>query len=293
MGVEKMEGKICVVTGANSGIGKETAIALAKLGATVVMACRNEERGEAALREVLSTSGGEAELMVVDVGEVESVDRFASAFYAKYDHLDVLVNNAGIWSNERKENSRGYEMMFAVNHLGYFYVAHKLLPALKKAGGARVVNVSSEAHRSAKPDLDDVNWSNRKYKSVQAYGDSKLFNIWFTKEFSRRYANCGITTNCLHPGVVNTNLADGGLVGLFWRVFGSFLKTPEQGAQTQIYLASSPDVEGVTGKYFKNCQSVPPRAIADDTERASALWDLSEKLLGIRASGRGCDDSEE
>lgn len=272
--------KKAIVTGANSGIGKVTAEELARLGYEVILACRNKEKGKQALAEIQSAHpSSKVELMIVDVGEQDSVDQFADAFLEKYSTLDLLVNNAGVWNSDRHENSKGYESMFAINHLGYVYGTYKLLPALLKSEDARIVNVSSNAHRWGSADLSDLQWKTKKWSSKNAYGVSKMANIWFTKALAKRLPKT-ITVNALHPGVIATNLADG-FIGSVFGLFSFFLKTPEQGAQTQLFLATSKEVQGKTGGFYSDSKEKTPSKVALDEALAQKMWELSDDLLGI------------
>ena len=277
-----MTGKTCIVTGANAGIGKETALGLAKLRATVVMVCRDRERGEAAQREVKQSSGNQrVELMLCDFSSQNSIRQFAKAFTEQHERLDVLVNNAGIVLRERSMTEDGLESTFAINHLGYFLVTNLLLDVLKKSAPSRIVNVASAAHKFGKLDING--WpTGRNYSAFGAYANSKLANVLFTYELARRIKGTGVTANCLHPGTVGTNL---------FRGLPKFLKTliklvtigTERGARTSIYLASSDEVEGVTGKYFARSRQQESSEVSRNEEAARALWQLSVELTGLKA----------
>ncbi len=245
----EMTGKVCIVTGANAGIGKETALGLAKLGATVVMLCRDRDRGEAAQREVKQRSGNDKiELMTCDLGSQKSIEQFANEFKQHHDRLDVLVNNAGVLMRERSFDQEGVEITFAINHLGYFRLTNVLLDTLKLGATARIVNVASTAHKYGKIDIGG--WViGRDYSAFSAYANSKLANVLFTYELARRLEGTGVTANCLHPGAVGTNLFRG-LPKLLQALIALVTMGPERGARTSIYLASSPEVESVSGKYF-------------------------------------------
>jgi retinol dehydrogenase 12 len=280
-----MEGKLCIVTGANSGVGKVTARELARKGATVIAVSRDERRGEEAVRAIRAELGGragEVSLMQCDFASQRSIRDFSDAFHAKYDRLDVLVNNAGAILGERTLTVDGYESTFAVNHLGYFLVTNLLLDLLKKSAPSRIVVVASEAHRRGRLDFDDLQ-SARGYSSMRAYGTSKLCNILFALELSKRLTGTGVTVNSLHPGVVATNFGSTGsaLVRFGVSLVRPFLITAEQGAETQIHLASSPEVEGITGAYWKKKQQARPTAAATDIMAARRLWDVSEELTGL------------
>ncbi len=284
-----MNGKICVVTGANSGIGKETCKALAQMGAHVIMACRSQERGEAARREVIDASGSDkVDLMLVDLSSMEDMRRFASEYKAKYDRLDVLNNNAGAVFNKRRESVDGLEMTFALDHLGYFLPTMLLLDVIKASGTseakARIVNVSSGAHNTGNLDFDNL-VKRPKYSSFKAYGDAKLCNVLFTYELARRLEaeDALVTVNALHPGFVNTGFGKGNglLMNTMMVLMRPFQISVEKGAQSSIYLCSSPAVENATGGYFADSQAKKssPRSYDEATQRR--LWQLSEELTGL------------
>ncbi|MBX2996984.1 MAG: SDR family oxidoreductase [Caldilineaceae bacterium] len=283
-----MAGKVCMVTGANSGIGKITALALAKRGATVVMVCRSRERGESAQREVVAESGNDkVDLLLADLSSMASARAMVDAFKAKYDRLNVLVNNAGALFAERQESVDGLEMTFALNHMGYFLPTVLLLDTLKASAPARIINVSSGAHRAGRVDFDDLQ-SQRKYSSFPVYAKSKLENVLFTVELARRLEGTGVTVNALHPGFVRTNFGGNstgnGIVTLLFRLFVKFFAiSPDKGAETSIYLATSPDVEGVTGQYFDKKKAAEPASQAKNMETARRLWQESERLAGLSA----------
>lgn len=278
-----MKGKVVIVTGANAGIGKVAASALAKQGAKVVMVCRDKARGEEALRDVRAESGGDVELLLCDFSSQQSIRAFVAGFKAKYDRLDVLLNNAGAIIGERKLTVDGIETTFAVNHLGYFLLTNLLLDLLKKSAPARIVNVSSEAHRQGKLDWNDLQNERGSYSQFKAYGDSKLCNILFTLELSRRLEGTRVTANSLHPGVVGTNFGTTGssFIRFLMKLGKPLLMSPEKGAATSVYLASSPEVEGVSGKYFKKSREATPRRDAVDPAAARRLWDVSAELTHL------------
>ena len=277
-----MKDKVCLVTGANAGLGKVTALELAKMGAVVIMVARSEQRGLAALAEIKAESGNNnVQLMLADLSSMEATRQLAEQFKAQYDQLDVLVNNAGAFFNDRQISVDGYEMTFALNHLSYFLLTHLLLDLLKASAPSRIVNVASKAHTKGKIHFDDLMLA-QKYHGYAAYRQSKLANILFTYELARRLAGSGVTANALHPGGVATKFAAGeGLRGALLKLIRPFLLTPEQGAETQIYLASSPEVEGVSGQYFVKKQPVPSSKISYDTAVAQRLWQVSENLTGL------------
>ncbi len=277
---QSMAGKVCMVTGANSGIGKITALELAKQGATVTMVCRSRDRGEAASREITEMIGSASlELMVADLSSQAAIRRLAEEFQSKHDRLDVLVNNAGVFVRRRSMTQDGIETTFAVNHLAYFLLTNLLLDAIKRSASARIVNVSSRAHTSATINFDDLQ-GEREYGSWSAYCQSKLANIEFTYELARRVESSGVTVNCLHPGVVATGLFRN-LPKILHLPLRIFLSTPEKGAETSVYLAASPEVEGVTGKYFANKRAVASSPESQNAENARRLWEVSERLTGL------------
>ena len=278
-----MKGKICLVTGANSGIGKFTAIGLAESGAKVVMVCRDAERGRAARKEIASATGNEnIDLLIADLSLSHSIQQLAGTVLSRYDRLDVLVNNAGAYAATRTLTGEGLEKTFALNHLGYFLLTNLLLDLIKSSAPARIVNVASEAHRRTRIDFDDL-MGERSYKAFRAYGQSKLANIMFTYELARRLEGANVTANCLHPGVVATNFAhrDGGMIGFLLKTFGFLMRRPAKGAETAVYLASSAEVDGVTGRYFIDKKEVRSSAASYDESTARRLWQVSEELTGI------------
>ncbi len=280
-----MQGRVCLVTGASGGIGKETAVALATLGAAVVMVSRDSERGKAALSDVRRRSGGsdDVQLMLADLASLQAVRSLASEFRQRHQRLHVLVNNAGALNSQLSLTKDGFEMTFGVNHLAHFLLTNLLLDLLKTSAPSRIVNVSSSAHARGTIDFDGFR-GERKYSGIAAYGQSKLANVLFTYELVRRLDGAGVTANSLHPGVIRTGFGHnnsgiwGGLCSVFHTVARPNLLTPEQGAQTSIYLASSPDVEGVTGKYFAKSKPVQSSDLSHDTELAQRLWQVSEEL---------------
>ncbi len=278
----KMTGKTVLVTGANSGIGKVTARELAKMGATVVMVARSRERGEQALAEVKKASqNGNVELMLADLSSQQSTRALAAQFKASHDRLDVLVNNAGAVFGSRRESVDGLEMTFALNHMGYFLLTKLLLDMLQASAPARIVNVSSNAHTVGAVNFEDLQ-REKGYSAMQVYGQSKMMNILFTNELARRLEGTGVTVNSLHPGFVRSNFGrrNNGVFGsLLMPLVQLFAISEEKGAETQIYLASSPEVEGVTGKYFDKSKPVKTHPFAQDKAAQRRLWDVSEAAL--------------
>ena len=280
--VANMEDRVLLVTGANSGIGKATALGLARLGGTVVMACRSATRGEAARQDIVRDSGNsKVYLEIVDLASEDSTRSFAEEFKRKYPRLDVLINNAGVYTPHREVTPDGLERTFEVNYLSGFLLTHLLLDLLKKSAPSRIVNVSSSAHSGGTIHFDDLQ-GERRYGGFGAYGQSKLAQILFTQELARRLQGTGVTVNACHPGVIRTNLGMGGtsVVVQFVRMF---LKSPEKGAETPIYLSISPDVAGVTGKYFANKHIREPSRAAQDPVAARRLFDVSAELAHLSA----------
>jgi NAD(P)-dependent dehydrogenase (short-subunit alcohol dehydrogenase family) len=279
-----MHGKICLITGANRGIGKATTLELARLGATVVMVSRDQELGTAARSEIVDATGNQTvELLVADLASLSQVRQLAASFLERHDRLHVLVNNAGLAKHDQVLTDEGYETTFAVNHLAPFLLSNLLLDTLKASAPARIVNVSSMMHQWGSIHFDDL-MGKRHYNIHQAYSQSKLASVLFTCELARRLADTGITANAVHPGTVRTDMFREytGFMGLMtqhlWR---PFMKNPEKGAATSIYLASSPDVEDVTGQYFANCREKRSSHVSRNKDLARQLWEVSEKLVGL------------
>jgi len=282
-----MKDRICLVTGANVGIGLETARGLAQQGATVVLACRSRTKAEAAAEDIRSTvAGANVELIDLDLASLDSVRAAAAAFLANHDRLDVLVNNAGLILTDRRETAEGFEMQLGVNHLGHFLLTHLLLDALKAAGSARVVNLSSMGHQMSRGlDFDDLMYTRRTYRDVAVYGDSKLANILFTRELARRVEGTGIVAHAVHPGAVATSFGgDGdakGWFGLVLKGFGWAFATPAKGARTSLHVATSDDAGRSTGEYWASRKRKRPSKQARDDAAARRLWEVSEQLVGI------------
>ena len=289
-----MQGKTVVVTGGNSGIGLETSQALAGMGARVIVTARNADKGRAAVARIVQRLDGQpqVQLVVFDLADLSSVRRGADEILEQAPRLDVLVNNAGIVLSERRETVDGYEATFATNHLGPFLLTNLLLDRLRASAPARIVNVASTAHNAARKGIpfDDLQSTGR-YRGMRVYGESKLANILFTLELTRRLEGSGVTANALHPGTVRTGYgADGdarGLLALGLKISQPFFLSPEKGARTSIYLASSPEAEGITGQYFVKCKPTKPRRWAQDAEAAQRLWQVSEELVGLAAPAQG------
>ncbi|MCH6556494.1 MAG: SDR family oxidoreductase [Chloroflexi bacterium] len=277
-----MKGKIALITGANAGIGKATALGLAGRGARVVMVCRSRERGEAARSEVARKTGGEVDLLIADLSSQREVRLLAGTIMETYPRLDVLILNAGVFTKVRQETEDGLELQFGVNHAAPYLLARLILDLLRRSVPSRIVVVSSDAHRQGSLDFDDLQLTTG-YGGWQAYARSKLANIYFTRELARRLEGSGVTVNAVHPGVVATGFArDGDTKGLFsWlmTLTRPFYRSPEKGARTSIFVASSAELDGVTGKYFANSKEARPTSIAQDDEAARRLWTASEELI--------------
>jgi len=278
-------GKVFLVTGATEGIGKAAAREFARRGATVVLVGRNPEKTAQLQAELAARLGtGPVETIVGDLSLLSEVRRVAAEFKTRHDRLDVLVNNAGAVFDERRLTAEGIEMTFALNHLGYFLLTHEVRGLLEKTPGARVVSTSSGAHRMGNFDLDDLVKRERVYGGFQVYGDSKLANILFTRELARRLRPAGVLANCVHPGMVDTGFGLNGRGLTYWMVKTSYwliARTPEKGAETGIWLATSPEAAPHTGEYFYDRRVARVRREAKDDALAARLWSLSERLCGL------------
>ena len=279
-----MSGKVCLVTGANAGIGRSTAIGLARMGATVVMVCRNRERGETAQTEIADESGSqEVDLLIADLSSQGSVRKLARTFISRYSQLHVLINNAGAITRHRRLTVDGIETQFAVNHLAPFLLTNLLLDTLKESAPSRVVTVSSQVHSKSPLDFDDLS-SDREYTASQVYRKTKLANILFTYELARRLEGTGVTANCLHPGVIATKLLDDYMGGSHDAGFGSgesIGDSPEEGAAAVRHVATSPDIGSISGKYIYDYAVRETAPITYDEEHAERLWDVSAELTGL------------
>ena len=277
-----LAGRICVVTGANRGIGRATAEGLAELGGSLVLVCRRREDGERVSREIASKGRPAPDVVAADLSSQASIRHAASEIHARYPRLHVLVNNAGIIPRRRELTVDGLEMQFAVNHLAYFLLTNLLLPQLGAGAPSRIVNVSSGAHTHARLDFADLQ-SERGYHPKEVYCRTKLANILFTYELAARLRVSGVTVNCLTPGVVATRmLADYmGVPRTGAGVDSTFGASPEEGAETSIYLAASPEVEGITGKYFDDLKPAASSRESHDAAVARRLWEVSERLTGL------------
>lgn len=278
-----MTEKVCLITGATSGIGEVTAWELAALGYRVVITARDQAKLEKAIARIQEQSGSqEVSGLTADLSSQREVHSLAAAFSEQYDRLDVLINNAGAVYLLRKESVDGIEMTFAGNHLSYFLLTNLLLDTIRRSAPARIINVSSNAHVGHVLDFDDLQFQHG-YQFMRAYGKSKLANILFTNELDRRLASSGVTVNALHPGFVATNIGgnNGWLVRLFLPLIRLSAISADEGAETSIYLAASPEVEGVSGKYFYKKRVKDSSEFSQDEEAARRLWDISAQLTGI------------
>jgi NAD(P)-dependent dehydrogenase (short-subunit alcohol dehydrogenase family) len=281
-----MQGKTVLITGANQGIGKAAAVALGKMGANLVLVCRNADKARAAVADIEREGAKSVELLIGDMSSQADIRRVATEFKAKHDRLDVLLNNAGALVPSRRTTVDGIEETFGLNHLGYFLLTNLLLDVLKASAPTRIVSVSSEAHRSAKMRWDDLQFKKGSYSAIGAYGQSKLANILFTRALARRLEGTRVTANCLHPGIIGSGFGTtyGGAVSVFFKVAHLFMISSDAGAKTSVYLASSPEVEGVTGKYFDKCKERFPNRAAQEDDAPERLWAISEELTGLRAA---------
>ncbi|QEE14348.1 SDR family oxidoreductase [Promethearchaeum syntrophicum] len=280
-----LTGKICLITGGNAGIGKETAKGIAKLGATVILACRNLEKGKRAMQEISQFSGNSnIDIFECNLSQPESIRKFVSKFTDKYSQLHILINNAAGFFYKRQETKEGYELTFATNYLGPFLLTNLLLDTMKVSSPARIINVSSNGQMMAK--LTEKNIMLKKgYSSIKAYGNSKLALTMFTYELAHRLNGTGIDVNAVHPGEIKTGFGVSNAPWYFkpMHALGSlFKKTPEKGAITSIYLASSPEVEGVTGKYFIKCQPKRSTKKSYNIEWHHKIWAIGKKLTGLQ-----------
>lgn len=274
-----LNGKIAIVTGANSGMGMATTAALADMGATVIMLCRNEKRGKEALDKLMEKSERKLDLMLCDLGDFSSIKDFTDTFRGKYKSLDILVNNAGFISLDRQITKDGLERQFGVNHIGHFLLTMRLVDLF--FSGGRIVNVASGAHKTGNIHFDDINLT-KHFNVIKAYSQSKLANVLFTRELAKRLKSKGITVNCCHPGAVATNIGISRETGFGKRITGMlkpFFQTPEQGASTAIYLATSKEVSDITGEYFYKCKVAKSSKRSKDMELAKRLFEFSEQFL--------------
>jgi len=278
-----MKDKVVLVTGANSGIGKAASLALAKIGATVVMVARNKERGEAARSEIVRESrNGSVDLLIADLSSLESVRQLATEFQRKYSKLHVLINNAGLFNQRRHVTMDGYENTFATNYLAPFLLTNLQLDLLKASAPSRIFNVSSVGHYNGHINFDDLNLE-KEYGGWKAYGQSKLALVLFTYELAKKLQGTEVTVNAVHPGTVATNIWSRplGPVGFIMALPKLFMTTPRQGAETIVYLASSPDAKDLNGEYLEKLKVKKSSDESYDEEIAQRLWDVSAKLTHL------------
>lgn len=277
-----------MITGSNSGIGRATAMGLAKMGATVIMVCRDQNKGEAARDEIVRLSGAKKEnvdLMLADLASVESVRGLANTFLQRYQKLHVLINNAGLILGKRSVTKDGLETTFEVNYLSHFLLTNLLLEVLKASAPSRIINVSSGAHTGGHMNFDDLQ-GEKAYGGMRAYSQSKLAQVLFTYELARKLRGTGVTVNCVHPGLVNSNWgrSSAGALSVALKFAGPFSISPEKGADTTIYLASSPEVADVTGKYFTKRKEVTSSKESYDEAESQRLWQVSLGLAKLSAA---------
>ncbi|XP_049421019.1 retinol dehydrogenase 12, like [Epinephelus fuscoguttatus] len=280
---ERLDDKTVVITGANTGIGKETAIDLAKRGAKVIMACRDMEKAQAAVKEVIENSGNENVVcMKLDLADSKSIQEFAEAINKDEPKLNILINNAGVMVCPYGKTADGFEMQIGVNHFGHFLLTYLLIDLIKKSAPARIVTVSSMAHSWGSINLEDIN-SEKSYNKNSAYSQSKLANILFTRSLAKRLEGTGVTTYSLHPGVVQTELWRhlSGPQQFFMKMVSPFTKNSSQGAQTSIYCAVEPSLEKETGGYYSDCAPANCSAAGKDDVLAEKLWELTCQLLSV------------
>ena len=279
-----MTGKVCLVTGATAGIGKITAAALAGQGAQLVVHGRNKAKTEVTVQELKDSTGNQQiSYLLADFSDLDQVRGLAKNFQDRYEHLHLLVNNAGGFFNKRTPTPYGVELTFLVNHLAPFLLTNLLLDTLKNSAPSRIINVSSEAHRQDQMDFENLDFK-KGYFGIKAYARSKLANILFTYQLARRLEGTGVTVNALHPGHIATDIwkTNFGLIGpALKRIMGLFSLSPEEGAENSIYLATSPDLEGVNGKYFIKTEPAQSSPISYDEDTARRLWDVSADLTSL------------
>lgn len=285
-----MNGKRVLITGGTNGIGKVAALELAKMGAEVIIVGRNPQKTERVLNELKIESGSQKlDMLIADLSSMAQIRNLATEFLSKYDSLDVLLNNAGGFFNSYQQSVDGIEMTFALNHFSYFLLTNLLLDTIKKTaqdkGEARIINVASGSHLQVRGGLTWDNFDDESaFSVIYTYGESKLANVLFTYELARRLAGTGVTVNTLHPGFTNTGIGQsttGILASIVKTVQRLVARSPEKGAETMIYLASSTDVKGVTGQYWYNRKAIKSSATSHDVEQQKRLWDVSAEITGI------------
>ena len=279
-----MDGRVCIVTGANSGVGFESSLQLAQKGAHLVMVCRNRQRGEAARTKITAVAKGQVELVIADLASLDEVRRLARTLLDGYPKIHVLINNAGLYNTTRATTVDGYEAVFAVNYLAGFLLTRLLLDRIKASAPARIINVNSKGHLFGGLDLNDLNWEKRRYRGLKGYGGSKTAGILFTRELADRLKGTGVTVIAVHPGEVLSNIGMNN--GLIYRSMRKYLidrslKPTSLAGEALYYLAASPEVEGVTGRYFNMTHSEKPGGHALNRSLGRTLWMISEQLTGL------------
>merc|ERR1719430_1327784 len=275
----RLDGRVVVITGANTGIGKYTAPDMSRRGAKVVLLCRDLEKAEAAAEDIRKETKGEILVYRLDLASLRSVRNCAKWMNSSLDKVDILINNAGVMACPEARTEDGFEMQFGTNHLGHFLLTNLLLPVITRgAPGARIINVSSMAHMMGSMQWEDLNWENTSYSPMRAYSQSKLANILFSKELARRLEGSGVTVYTLHPGAINTEIARhvtehwGSLGAWASHMVRPFIKTVESGSQTTIYCAVEESIGGQSGRYYSECKETRPMAQADNMKDARRLW---------------------
>ena len=277
-----MKDRICLITGFTSGIGKATAFGLAGKGATLVLICRDKAKGEEVINEIKNKTGNSnLHLYIADLSSQKEIGRVATEIKEQHPVIDVLINNAGGINEKHELTEDGIELTFAVNHLAYFMLTLLLLDNVKSSGYARIINVASDAHQFSKLDFDDLNSTNS-FNPMKVYGMTKLANIMFTYEMARKLNDTHVSVNAMHPGGVNTNFGKNmkGVAGAYFRL-SPFSRKPEKGAETVIWLASSPEVEGVSGKYFMDKKEKKSNSFSYNKDAQKKLWEESERMTRV------------
>ena len=280
---ENLENKVCLITGATNGIGEEAAKELNKMGAEIVFVARNEEKGEQLKAELKEATGKEPTMILANLSSQAEVKSAAEKFLSMEKPLDILLNNAGIMNRERSITEDGLEEVFSVNHLAYFTFTLMLIDKLKSTEGSRVVNVASGAHQFVKEmNFGDLQ-SEKVFKPMQVYGQSKLANILFTKSLANKLADHGVTVNCLHPGFVSTGIGSNnkGIWNILMSLARPFARKTDKGAETSVYLCSSPEVKDISGEYFVDCKIEKVSDAAKSSDQADKLWEISSELTGL------------
>tara|TARA_Y100000766_G_scaffold83748_1_gene71198 strand:- start:75 stop:932 length:858 start_codon:yes stop_codon:yes gene_type:complete len=280
---ENLENKVCLITGATNGIGEEAAKELNKMGAEIVFVARNEEKGEQLKAELKEATGKESTMILANLSSQAEVKSAAEKFLSMEKPLDILLNNAGIMNRERNITEDGLEEVFSVNHLAYFTFTLMLIDKLKSTEGSRVVNVASGAHQFVKEmNFGDLQ-SEKVFKPMQVYGQSKLANILFTKSLANKLADHGVTVNCLHPGFVSTGIGSNnkGIWNILMSLARPFARKTDKGAETSVYLCSSPEVKDISGEYFVDCKIEKVSDAAKSSDQADKLWEISSELTGL------------